>query len=160
MLGLIVAMTRDGVIGLDGRIPWHYPADLARFRRLTMGATVIMGRRTWESLPRRPLPGRRSLVLTSRPLPGVETAATLTEALMMVVGDAWVIGGAQVYAEALPLVDRIEVTYVPDVVRDGPGVVRCPPLGAMARGRWRTEVINLPGGLSCVSMRRVAPSAA
>ncbi len=123
-VGLIWAQAANGVIGRDGGLPWRLPEDLAHFRAVTAGATVVMGRRTWESIaPRfRPLPGRRNLVLTRRTswhAPGAETFADLAGALAATTGDVWVIGGAGVYAEALAAADalgvtRLEVTELAD----------------------------------------------
>jgi dihydrofolate reductase len=123
VIGLIWAQARGGVIGQDGAIPWRLPEDQAHFRACTLGATVVMGRRTWESLPERfrPLPGRRNVVLTRRPgwsAPGAEVAAELADALTAAPGDVWVVGGAEVYAAALPLADRVERTEV-DLEVDG-----------------------------------------
>ncbi len=114
MIGLVWAQSANGVIGRDGTLPWHLPEDLKLFRSLTTGTTVLMGRRTWESLPPRfrPLPGRRNLVLSRTPQEGVETFPDLPQALAAVAGDVWVIGGAAVYRAALPLADRIVVTEV------------------------------------------------
>lgn len=116
-VGLVWAQSRDGVIGVDGRLPWHLPEDLARFRALTMGSTVVMGRTTWESLPQpvRPLPGRRNVVLTRRP--GWSAAGALVEgsvqaALDAAPGDVWVIGGASVFTAAAALADRAVVTEI------------------------------------------------
>lgn len=129
-VGLVWAQARGGVIGAGGALPWHLPEDLARFKALTTGATVVMGRRTWESLPARsrPLPGRRNLVLTRRAgwsAPGAEVVGSLTEALRAggdTTGDTngavWVIGGGQVYAAALPHADLAVVTDV-DLAVDG-----------------------------------------
>jgi dihydrofolate reductase len=125
-LGMIVAMTRDRVIGLDNRLPWRYPADLARFKRLTIGSTVIMGRKTWESLPKRPLVDRRNVVITRSTGLEVEHFPSLELALGQTSGPAWIIGGAELYRAALPLVDFIDVTWVPDVV-DAPAAVQFPP---------------------------------
>jgi dihydrofolate reductase len=136
VLGLIWAEAADGVIGAGGTIPWHVPEDQARFRELTVGATVIMGRRTWDSLPERfrPLPGRRNVVLTRAPgwhADGAEPAPDLAAALTLAGdGDAWVIGGAGVYAAALPLAHRVERTEV-DLRVDGD--TRAPRLD----GAWR-----------------------
>ena len=112
MIGLVWAQSANGVIGRDGELPWHLPEDLKHFRAVTSGAAVLMGRRTWESLPPRfrPLPGRRNLVLSATPQEGVETFADLSSALAAVSGDLWVIGGAAVYRAALPFADRIVVT--------------------------------------------------
>jgi dihydrofolate reductase len=114
VIGLVWAQSANGVIGRDGTLPWHLPEDLKLFRSLTTGTTVLMGRRTWESLPPRfrPLPGRRNLVLSRTPQEGVETFPDLPQALAAVAGDVWVIGGAAVYRAALPLADRIVVTEI------------------------------------------------
>jgi dihydrofolate reductase len=124
-LVLIAAVARNGVIG-DGRgMPWRLPEDLAHFRRQTLGHPVVMGRVTWDSLPvaLRPLPGRRNLVL-SRDLGwtalGAERAGSLPGALALLQGDdeVFVIGGAQVYREALPLADTLLLTEI-DLDADG-----------------------------------------
>jgi len=113
---LVVAMDRDGCIGRDGKLPWHLPEDLRRFKALTMGKPVVMGRRTFESIGR-PLPGRVNIVLSRRPVwsaPGVQVARTPEEALAL-AGDApevSVIGGAAVYAAFLPRARRIHLTLV------------------------------------------------
>jgi len=114
--GIIAAVSADGVIGVGNTIPWHYPADLKRFKRLTAGATVIMGRRTWESLPRKPLPKRRNIVITRSRIDGVECFAGLADALATCSGDVWFIGGARLYEEAMQYADVIDLTYVPDRV--------------------------------------------
>ncbi len=126
---LVAAVARNGVIGRDGGIPWHLPEDMARFRVLTLGRTVVMGRRTWDSLPDRfrPLPGRRNVVVTrqeSWAAEGAERAASLEDALAL-AGDeeVAVIGGAELYAAALPLADVLELTEL-DV--DVEGDVRFP----------------------------------
>lgn len=113
-VGLVWAQAANGVIGKDGTLPWQLPEDLKHFRALTQGATVLMGRRTWESLPPRfrPLPGRRNLVLSHTRQEGVETFGDLAQALTAVSGDVWVIGGAAVYRAALPVADRIVVTEI------------------------------------------------
>jgi dihydrofolate reductase len=110
MRALIWAQSADGVIGRDGALPWHIPEDMALFRALTSGGTVLMGRRTWDSLPERvrPLPGRRNIVLTSGTIDGAEVVRTLDEAPAHV----WVIGGERVYAAALPTADLLLTTYV------------------------------------------------
>ena len=123
--GIIAAVSPEGVIGVDGKIPWHYPADMKRFKRLTSGTTVIMGRITWESLPRRPLPGRRNVVVTRRKIEGVECFESVPEALATCEGDVWFIGGARIYEEAMRHADVIDVTYVPDRV-DATGAVFFP----------------------------------
>jgi dihydrofolate reductase len=118
MIGIIWAQAANGVIGRAGAIPWHVPEDAAHFRRCTTGSTVIMGRRTWDSLPERfrPLPGRRNVVLTRRRdwrAAGAEPAPGLSQALALDRGgDVWVMGGADVYAQALPFADRLEITQL------------------------------------------------
>jgi len=125
--GIMVAMSPEGVIGLDGKIPWHYRGDLRRVKRLTLGTTLIMGRVTWESLGGRPLPGRRNLVVTSHPIPGAECFPDLASALAASEGPVWFFGGARIYAEAMPIADFIDVVYVPDHITD-PRAVRFPPI--------------------------------
>lgn len=115
-LVLIAAVARNGVIGKDGGMPWHLPADLQHFKRLTLGHPVLMGRRTWESLGR-PLPGRRNIVISRQPdwqAEGAEHADSLHAALQRVSSDAlaFIIGGAQLYAQALPLADGLELTEI------------------------------------------------
>jgi dihydrofolate reductase len=129
MRGMILAVSPDGVIGAGGTIPWRYPGDLKRFKRLTVGSTIVMGRVTFESIGKA-LPGRRNIVVTRRPIdaPGVESVASLDEALALAGdGDIWFIGGARIYADAMAHVDVIDVTYVPDRV-DAPEAVRAPPI--------------------------------
>ena len=121
-VALIWAQARDGVIGADGGLPWRLPEDMALFRRLTMGATVVMGRRTWESLPERfrPVPGRTNVVLTSDPAwaaEGARRSGSVREVLAE-HESVWVIGGGAVYAAFLPHADRLVVTDV-DTQVDG-----------------------------------------
>lgn len=125
--GMILAVSPEGVIGLHGGIPWRHPGDHRRFKRVTSGATVIMGRRTWESMGGRPLPHRRNLVVTSHALEGVETFRDLESALAASEGPVWFVGGRAIYAEAMRLCDVIDVTYVPDHVVD-PDAVHAPPI--------------------------------
>ena len=114
-VGLIWAQSPSGVIGRAGGIPWRLPEDLARFKELTLGHTVVMGRLTWESLPStvRPLPGRRNVVVT-RQADYMAEGATVVGSLDDALTDdqAWVIGGEQIYALALPAATRCEVTEV------------------------------------------------
>ncbi len=129
MRGMIFAISPERVIGVGGQIPWRHPGDMRRFKQVTLGTTVIMGRATFDENGR-PLPGRRNIVVTSRPLDvaGVEIAGSLGEAVRM-AGDAdvWFIGGARIYEEAMAYVDVIDVTYVPDHV-SAEGAVRAPPI--------------------------------
>ncbi|SEN34954.1 dihydrofolate reductase [Cryobacterium sp. TMT1-3] len=116
-LGLIWAQTVGGVIGADGVMPWHLPEDLTHFRAVTRGGAVIMGRRTWDSLPERfrPLPGRQNIVITRQQrwaAEGASVAHSLNEALALAEGPVWVIGGAEIYRLALPHADVLEVTEI------------------------------------------------
>lgn len=113
-VGLIWAQSTSGVIGRGNTIPWRLPEDQIRFKELTMGHTVVMGRLTWESLPAkvRPLPGRRNIVITRQSDYIAEGAEVVTSLEDAPLDDAWVIGGAQIYAAALPLATRCEVTEI------------------------------------------------
>ncbi len=140
---LIYARARNGVIGKDGQMPWHLPEDLAHFKRTTMSHPVIMGRKTWDSLPARfrPLPGRTNIVVTRQSdwhENGATPAPDLREALQLCENSAevWVIGGAQIYAQALPLADTVVETVI-DADFDGDAFA--PPLG----NEWH-EVARVP----------------
>jgi dihydrofolate reductase len=118
-IGLIFARADNGVIGKDGAMPWHLPEDLAHFKRVTQAHPVIMGRRTWLSIPPRfrPLPGRRNIVLTRQPgwhAEGAETAHDLPAAIGLCTAAplVWIIGGAQIYAQAEPLACIAEITEI------------------------------------------------
>jgi len=136
-LNLIYARAANGVIGRDNQLPWHLPEDLAHFKRTTLGCPVIMGRKTWDSLPPkfRPLPGRLNIVVTRDAGWRAEGAAVAhsleaARALCPAGSDAWVIGGAQVYAQALPLASTVVVT---EIARDFEGDAFAPFLGP----EWR-----------------------
>lgn len=107
-------MTADGVIGVDGKIPWHYPADLKRFKRKTLNSTVVMGRRTWESLPIKPLPQRQNIVVTSSHSLPCESYSSLLEAIAHAKHPVWYIGGREIYREAVDYCEMLDVTLVPD----------------------------------------------
>jgi dihydrofolate reductase len=131
---LIVARAQNGVIGRDGKLPWHLPADLKRFKALTMGSAMIMGRKTFESLPGL-LPGRRHIVLTRDrdwSAQGAEVAHTVEEALELAGDRVSVIGGAEVLAQFLPRADTIEIT---DVLADIGGDTLMPD--PRDSGGWR-----------------------
>jgi dihydrofolate reductase len=125
-LNLIFARAANGVIGFKNALPWHLPEDLAHFKRTTLGSPVVMGRKTWESLPPkfRPLPGRLNIVVTRQPsfeASGALVVRSVSEACAACPPEstAWVIGGAELYAQALPLATRavvteIEATYAGD----------------------------------------------
>jgi len=114
MITLVLAMAKNGVIGKDGAIPWRIADDLKRFKQLTLGKPVIMGRKTWDSLPRKPLPGRDNIVVTRQrdwSAEGGMAASSLDEALAG-RGDVSVIGGGEIYREVLSRAERIELTEV------------------------------------------------
>jgi dihydrofolate reductase len=147
-LALIWAQTTTGVIGGDGDIPWHIPGEQRRFKQLTMGGTVIMGRKTWESLPERvrPLPGRDNIVVThSRGFEaqGARVVHSVDEALAAAdpAKQAWCIGGAQLYAQMIERADRLEVT---EIDLDAPGDAFAPPVGE----QWRQASAEPESGWS------------
>ncbi|GLR47777.1 dihydrofolate reductase [Sphingomonas astaxanthinifaciens] len=115
MIQLVVARARNGVIGRDGALPWHLPADLQRFKRLTLGTAMVMGRKTFESLPGL-LPKRRHIVITRDPdwtTPGAEVVHSLPDAFALAEPDpVSVIGGAEIFALAVHYANRIELTEV------------------------------------------------
>ena len=122
---VIAAVARNRVIGCDNRLLWNIPEDMAHFKKLTTGHTVLMGRKTWESLPARfrPLPGRRNIVVSRQAdyaAPGAELADSLENALKLASTSAtvFVIGGEQIYAQAMGIADRLEITEV-DLEPDG-----------------------------------------
>ena len=132
-INLIYARAANGVIGKNNAMPWHLPEDLAHFKRLTQGWPVIMGRKTWDSLPPRfrPLPGRTNVVITRQSGwmdTGAQPAASLGNALAQCSQseEVWIMGGAQIYAQAEPLADRIEVT---EIAQDFDGDAFAPQLG-------------------------------
>jgi dihydrofolate reductase len=119
-VSIIVAVSDNGVIGRGGGLPWHLANDLRRFKQITMGHTVVMGRRTWESIGR-PLPGRRMVVVSRQPdfrvdIPEVQTATSLDQALQVAKSadgdEAFIIGGAELYRAALPIARRLYMTRV------------------------------------------------
>ena len=136
---LVVAMARNRVIGRDNALPWRLPADLAHFRKVTMGHPIVMGRRTYESIGK-PLPGRKNIVVTRNrafQAPGCTVVPSL-EAAWEAAGDAdevCVIGGTSLFEETLPIADVIHLT---EVEADVPGDTYFPPFD---RGAWREKEI-------------------
>ncbi|MBM4168682.1 MAG: dihydrofolate reductase [Ignavibacteria bacterium] len=110
---IIAAVAKNRVIGKAGKMPWHISEDLKRFKRLTMGHTLLMGRRTYESIGK-PLEGRRNVVLSSRPLSGVESYISLAEVLKNLASEEkiFVIGGGEIYRQILPLADEMHLTLI------------------------------------------------
>jgi dihydrofolate reductase len=154
---LIVAVGKNGVIGRDNDLPWRLPEDLKRFKRLTLGHTLVMGRKTYDSIGR-PLPGRATIVVTRRrdwSADGVTVAYSLPEALSLATGDrVFVAGGGEIYRQALPYADGLEVTEV-DQTPDGD--VTFPDLDPAI---WQ-EVAREPyDGFSFVTYRRKRPGTA
>ena len=135
MISLIVAMAKNGVIGADGRIPWHLPNELQLFKRLTMGHHIVMGRKTYESIGRL-LPGRTTVIVTRQPdysVPGAIVAHSIDAAIEACGADEdiFVIGGAALFREALPLADRLHLTVV-DAAPEGDTL-----MPAIDLFRWR-----------------------
>ncbi|MCT9809190.1 dihydrofolate reductase [Acidovorax sp. Be4] len=162
---LIYARAANGVIGHHNAMPWHLPEDLAHFKQLTGGNAVVMGRKTWDSLPERfrPLPGRSNIVVTRQAdwqAPGALRASSLDDALALAAQhstDVWVIGGAQIYAQALPLADAVEVT---EIAQDFAGDAYAPTLGNEWQEASRSEAVSRTG-LSYAFVRYVrAPAVA
>jgi len=148
-VGLIWAQSLDGVIGASGTLPWRLPEDLAHFKATTLGHPVVMGRRTWDSLPPRfrPLPGRRNIVVTRTPQwtsEGADRAASLPEALRLAGDDVWVIGGGEIYQAALEYATVLSVTEIDTEVT---GDTYAPKLDASWEatrdGEWLTSASGL-----------------
>lgn len=154
-LSLVVAVGRNGVIGREGKLPWHIPEDLKHFREITTGHAVVMGRKTYESIGR-PLPKRRNIVISRTPgltLPGCEVAPSLEDAIAMARKtdpEPMVIGGGEVFRQALPLATRI---YLTEVDRDVEGDVYFP---ALDRREWRETERRTSGELNFVTLERIA----
>ena len=138
MRGILVAVSPEGIIGKDNTIPWHYSADLKRFKRLTTGNTIIMGRKTWESLPIKPLPDRRNIVITRSSIKDIECFQSIDDALQTCEGDVWFIGGAGIYQEAMQKADIIDMTLVPDNI-NGEGCIHFPKIGK----EWEEKEIQM-----------------
>jgi dihydrofolate reductase len=131
MIGMIAAVTKNGIIGIENKLPFDYPADMKHFRTTTANSIVIMGRKTFEGIGR-PLPKRRNIVVSrianglgTLPKEGIEVAASLDDAVALTAGDqrdVWFIGGAFVYEEGMEYADKIVLTLTPDVERRTPAV--------------------------------------
>lgn len=160
---LVVARAKNGVIGNEGALPWHLPADLKRFKAITVGKPVVMGRKTFESIGK-PLPGRHNIVLTRQAdwhAQGVTVVPNLAEAVAAagldprIRGDVMIIGGAEIYALALPVATRIDMT---EVDAEPAGDTRLPPFDP---ARWREVARETHGpegdrpGYAFVTLERV-----
>ncbi len=133
---MIVAMAKNRVIGKNGQLPWHLPSDLKRFKDLTMGHTLLMGRKTFESIGKA-LPGRRTIVVSRNPdyrMDGCETAADIDSAMRLVrsTDELFICGGAEIYRQTLPLVERIYLTELESAMEGDTFFPQLPP------GRFRT----------------------
>ncbi|MBL8790938.1 MAG: dihydrofolate reductase [Rhizobiales bacterium] len=138
IVSLVVAVSRNGVIGRDGGLPWHISSDLRRFKAVTMGKPVIMGRKTWESLPKKPLPGRTNIIVTRQAafeaagaLVAADVDAALALAALEQPEEICVIGGGEIYRQTLPHARRIHLT---EVDMDVEGDTRFPSLSP---SEWR-----------------------
>ena len=137
MISIIVAVSNDWGIGKDNKLLWHISDDLKRFKRITIGKTLIMGKKTWESLPVRPLPGRKNIVLTDVPHEQIEGAITvysIDEALSKCTADdeVFIIGGGSVYRQFMPLAHRLYITHVH---KNTPADIFFPPIDPAV---WKT----------------------
>lgn len=117
MISIIVAVSENWGIGKDNELLWHLPEDLKRFKKLTLGNAIIMGKKTWESLPRKPLPGRQNIVLTDNPDENIQDAVTaysIEDALgkCEAGNEIFIIGGGSIYRQFMPLADRLYITHV------------------------------------------------
>ena len=161
-LHLIFAKARNGVIGKDNAMPWHLPEDVAHFKRVTLGCPVIMGRKTWDSIPARfrPLPGRMNVVVTRQVVwseSGAQPSSSLEHALSLCeqFDDVWVMGGAQIYAQALPLANTAVVT---EIDADFDGDAFAPQLGPEWRETAREAHTSVNGlNFSFVTYQNLKP---
>ncbi len=128
-IGAIAAMTEDRVIGLNNGIPWHYSEDFKRFKRVTLNATIIMGRKTWESIGSKPLPKRRNIVISRNKVEGIEHYRSIEQAIEACDSNQaiWLIGGGQIYTQGLAYCDHLDITLVPDKI-DTAGAILFPEL--------------------------------
>ena len=144
MISIIVAISEDYGIGKDNDLLWKIPEDLKRFKKLTMGHCVIMGKRTWESLPKRPLPGRRNIVLTDIPGECIDcgiTAYSIEDALSKSSGceEIFIMGGGSVYRQFMPIADRL---YITRIHRNAPADTWFPEISEKEWSAVETEEFN------------------
>ena len=117
----MAAVSPEGIIGVDQRIPWNYPSDIQRLWRLTRGSTVVFGRLTWETLPIRPVRNRRNMVVSAGLVRGAETFHSVADAVSASIGETvWFLGGTRIYEEAMDYVDFLDITYIPNHVSLNP----------------------------------------
>ena len=151
-LALIAALARNRVIGRGGALPWHLPEDLKRFKRLTTGSTLLMGRKTYGSIGK-PLPNRRNVVVTSRPIPGIECYPTLDSALDALKDSdrIFVIGGGTLYAQ---LLDRADELYLTLLDRDVEGDTLFPPYAHLIGPRFHEVAREVHEGFTFLDFAR------
>jgi dihydrofolate reductase len=156
IISLVVAVSRNGIIGRDGKLPWRLPSELQRFKAITLGKPVIMGRKTWDGLPRKPLPGRLNIVLSRRDaLMAGATVVTSVDAALEAAGvadEVCVIGGGEVYNLFLPRAMRIYLTEVDSEVE---GDTRFPPLDPKEWREVRSEAFAAGAGDSNSYIMRI-----
>lgn len=125
MIALIAAVSENNCIGKNNSLPWHIPEDMKRFKKITTGHTVVMGRKTWESIPEkfRPLPNRKNIVVTRNtdyPVPeGVTLYHSVGDVFTHETGDILVIGGAEIYSQSIQCADTLYITHVREFIEDG-----------------------------------------
>ncbi|MDE6576596.1 MAG: dihydrofolate reductase [Muribaculaceae bacterium] len=150
-INMIVAAGRDGAIGKQGDLIWHLPGDLKRFKSLTMGHTVVMGRKTWESLPKRPLPGRRNIVVTHNPeyvAEGAEVMTGVEEVIESVGGSSpFIMGGGEIYRLFYPFVTRVCLTEADAVCEDADARISLPGENDEWEKTEESEWHSAPDGL-------------
>lgn len=136
-IGAIAAMTKDRVIGLNNQIPWHYPEDFKRFKRVTLNSTIIMGRKTWESIGSKALPKRRNIVISRNEVAKIEHYQSIDDALDACQDNnpIWFIGGGHIYQEALKYCNFLDITTVPNQLPTQDAVL----FPAINAKQWRAE---------------------
>jgi dihydrofolate reductase len=152
-LAIIAAIGKNRVIGKDGKLPWHISEDLKRFKRLTTGHTILMGRKTWESLGR-PLTNRRNVVVTSKPISGVECYPTREAALQALKDQekVFIIGGAQLYAGTIDKADELYLTFVE---QESDGDAYFPPYEDLLKKKFREIAREKHNGFEFVDYIRI-----
>lgn len=152
--GAIVAMSTDRVIGINGVMPWHYSEDLKRFKARTMGCAVIMGRKTWDAIGHKKLPGRRNIVISRSEVSGVECYNDINKAIAACVDEnIWFIGGAKIYRLAMAHISLLDITSIP-VTCNREGVTRFPEIDFSVWDAGEKTKLLGKGGLTNVVYKR------
>lgn len=156
MIGIIAAVSSNGVIGVNGKIPWEYPEDLKYFRITTLNSTIVMGRHTFDSIGK-PLPKRNNVVITSSKsdIPGVTIFKSISEFMdHRPDGPVWFVGGAKIYEEAMEYADQIHLTLIPTLVSD-PNSVKFPWINPMKFKKYKVTPFEFNSELNlCIYKRR------